>query len=48
MKAITKEQFTTGHWWMWNINFTKDKKGTITGFEVNSGRILGLKFRKVL
>jgi len=47
MKAITKDQFTTGYWWMWNINFTRDKAGVITGFQVDSGRILGLKFRKV-
>jgi CubicO group peptidase (beta-lactamase class C family) len=46
MKAITKEYFTTDHWWMRNINFTRDSRGVIDGFNVNSGRILGLKFRK--
>ncbi|HWA35617.1 MAG TPA: serine hydrolase domain-containing protein [Cyclobacteriaceae bacterium] len=47
MKPVTREHFITGNWWMWNIDFTKDAKGKVTGFAVNSGRILGLKFRKV-
>lgn len=47
MTPITQDQFTTGHWWMWNINFVRDAKGNVSGFTVDSGRILGLKFRKV-
>lgn len=47
MKPVTTEHFITGNWWMWNIDFKKDAKGNVTGFAVNSGRILGLKFRKV-
>jgi CubicO group peptidase (beta-lactamase class C family) len=47
MKPVTREHFDTGNWWMRNIDFKKDAKGNVTGFAVNSGRILGLKFRKV-
>ncbi|MBS1978600.1 MAG: beta-lactamase family protein [Bacteroidetes bacterium] len=46
-KPITDTQFSTGHWWMSNLLFTHNKVGGIIGLEVNSDRVLHLKFRKV-
>ena len=34
-------------WWMDHLVMLRDKKGQITGFEVNSGRVEHLKFNKV-
>jgi len=34
-------------WWMGHLVMLRDKKGQITGFEVNSGRVEHLKFNKV-
>lgn len=46
LTAVTRDQFTCSMWWMSNINIMREGK-KITGFEVNNGRILRLKFRKV-
>ncbi|HEX5171466.1 MAG TPA: serine hydrolase domain-containing protein [Cyclobacteriaceae bacterium] len=48
MTAITRDQFSTPHWWMGNIIFMRDTNGSITGFEVNDGRVLHLRFMKVM
>jgi hypothetical protein len=34
-------------WWMSNLKMTRDVHGRITGFEVNSGRVQHLWFKKV-
>ena len=47
LKYIAPDQFTTPHWWMNHIRFIRDKKGKISAFEVNSGRILHLKYDRV-
>jgi CubicO group peptidase (beta-lactamase class C family) len=47
MKNIAPDQFTTPHWWMGHIRFLRDKKGKITAFEVNAGRIQHLRYEKV-
>ena len=47
LTMIAPDQFTTPHWWMNHIRFIGDKDKRITGFEVNSGRILGLKYKRV-
>jgi CubicO group peptidase (beta-lactamase class C family) len=47
LKIITAEQIMTPHWWMDNLIFSHDPKGNVTGFEVNGGRVLHLKFRKI-
>jgi hypothetical protein len=36
-----------GWWWMSNLKVIRDTRGKITGFEVNSGRVQHLWFRKV-
>jgi CubicO group peptidase (beta-lactamase class C family) len=44
LKNIAPDQFTSPQWWMNHIRFIRDKKGKITAFEVNSGRVLHLRF----
>jgi hypothetical protein len=34
-------------WWMSNLKMIRDARGKITGFEVNSGRVQHLWFKKV-
>lgn len=48
LTPITKNQFSCPHRWMENLIFQRDSRGKITGFEVNSGRVLHLFFRKVV
>ena len=47
LAPITDSQFSTGHWWMSNLLFMRNKNGEIIGFEVNSDRVLHLKFKKI-
>ena len=47
LNLIGKDQFSCDNWWMSNINFQRDKKGTVTGFEVNAGRVLHLLYSKM-
>ncbi|MHA4844722.1 serine hydrolase domain-containing protein [Flavitalea antarctica] len=47
LTRIAPDQFTTSNWWMNHIRFLRDNDQKITGFEVNSGRILGLKYKKL-
>lgn len=46
LNVVTKNQFTCGMWWMSNLNFVREGN-RITGFEMNGGRVLHLKFRKM-
>ncbi|MBX7126814.1 MAG: beta-lactamase family protein [Cyclobacteriaceae bacterium] len=46
LEPLSANQFTTPHWWMRNLLITRNTRGEVTGFEVNSGRILHLKFQK--
>lgn len=47
LKNIAPDQFTCSNWWMDHIRFLRAKKGKVTAFEVNSGRILHLKYERV-
>ena len=38
---------TDDFWWMSRLNIVRDKKGKITGFEVNSGRVRHVWFKKM-
>lgn len=42
-----EDHLDTGYWWMSHLFVLKNSKNEISGFEVNSGRILHLKFNKV-
>ena len=41
------DQYTNNNWWMNNIRFLRDNKGKVVAFEVNSGRIVHLRYDKV-
>ena len=47
INALTSDQFSSSHWWMRNLIFQRDEEGEIIGFEVNSGRVLHLSFKKL-
>ncbi|HEY6899261.1 MAG TPA: serine hydrolase domain-containing protein, partial [Puia sp.] len=42
-----EDRLTNDSWWMYNIMVIRDDKKRITGFEVNSGRVIHLWFKKV-
>jgi len=44
---IAPDQFSCDNWWMSNLKFVRDKKGIVTGFEVNTGRVLHLLYSKM-
>jgi hypothetical protein len=46
LSPIGPDQFSCPNWWMSNLKFLRDKKGAITGFEVNAGRVLHLLYIK--
>ena len=46
LTPIAPDQFSCSNWWMSNLRFLRDKKGVITGFEVNGGRVLHLLYTK--
>lgn len=41
------EHLTNDNWWMNHLVILRDNNNTITGFEVNSGRIMHLRFNKI-
>ena len=41
------DQFNNNNWWMSNIRFLRDNSGKVVAFEVNSGRVLHLRYDKV-
>ena len=47
LAVIGSEHLTSDYWWMNHLMMTRDSKNKITGFEVNSGRIMHLKFNKI-
>lgn len=46
LSVIGPDQFSCPNWWMSNLKFIRDKKGVISGFEVNGGRVLHLFYGK--
>ena len=46
LTPVAPDQFSCPNWWMNNIKFLRDKKGIITRFEVNAGRVLHLLYAK--
>jgi len=39
--------FSIAAWWMDHLKIVRDNKKEVTGFEVNSGRVMHLKFIKI-
>ncbi len=47
LTLIGKDHLTNDNWWINHIMMKRDIKNNIIGFEVNSGRIMHLKFNKI-
>jgi CubicO group peptidase (beta-lactamase class C family) len=47
LKNIAPDQFTCPHWWMNHIRFIRDKQQKVIAFEVNSGRVMHLRYDRV-
>ena len=47
LTPVAPDQFSCDNWWMSNLKFLRDKKGVVTGFEVNSSRVLHLLYSKM-
>ena len=47
LKYDAPDQFNNNNWWMNNIRFLRDRSGKVVAFEVNSGRVLQLRYDKV-
>jgi CubicO group peptidase (beta-lactamase class C family) len=47
LNIINSDHLVGDYWWMNHLMMMRDSKNKITGFEVNSGRIMHLKFNKI-
>jgi len=47
LQLVGPDHLFTDYWWMRHLAITRDNKKKITGFEVNDGRIMHLRFNKV-
>jgi CubicO group peptidase (beta-lactamase class C family) len=47
LALLTDDHLTNDNWWMNHLMMLRDAKNKITGFEVNSGRLMHLKFKKI-
>ncbi|KIC95780.1 serine hydrolase domain-containing protein [Flavihumibacter solisilvae] len=47
LTLINSDHLTSGSWYMNHLQVLRDATNKITGFEVNSGRIMHLKFNKI-
>lgn len=41
------DHFFTDYWWMRHLKMTTNNKNVVVGFEVNDGRVMHLKFKKI-
>lgn len=48
ISLVGTDHLLNGNWWIQHLVILRDSKKAITGFEVNSGRIMHLRFNKVL
>jgi CubicO group peptidase (beta-lactamase class C family) len=47
LQAIAPDQFSSSDCWISRIHFVRDASNKIVAFEVNAGRILGLRYNKI-
>lgn len=47
LTLIGKDHLTDDNWWINHLMMLRNSKNNITGFEVNSGRIMHLRFNKI-
>jgi len=44
---VNKDHLINDYWWINHFVMTRDSKGNITGFEINSDRTMHLRFNKI-
>ncbi|CAN5581218.1 hypothetical protein BH11BAC3_BH11BAC3_33240 [soil metagenome] len=47
LTMVSHDHLSTDFWWMDHLKILRDTKKQIIGFEVNSGRVMHLKFNKI-
>jgi len=47
LTVLSNDHLINSNWWMDHLMMMRDNKNNITGFEVNSGRIMHLRFNKI-
>ena len=47
LALVSSDHLTTDYWWINHLKILRDNKNQVNGFEVNSGRIMHLKFIKL-
>ncbi len=47
LQLVATDHMDTNLWWMGHLLMLRDKKGAITGFEINSGRVEHVRFDKI-
>jgi len=47
LTVVNNDHLTNDYWWINHLMMIRDATNDITGFEVNSGRIMHLKFNKI-
>jgi CubicO group peptidase (beta-lactamase class C family) len=47
LTLVNRDHLTNDNWWINHLKIIRNTGGIITGFEVNSGRIMHLKFAKI-
>lgn len=47
LRLVGKDNLAADFWWMNNLRVLRNPKGDVIGFEVNSGRIMHLRFNKI-
>ncbi|HEX2396316.1 MAG TPA: serine hydrolase, partial [Bacteroidales bacterium] len=47
MTPVNSDQFSTGHWFLKRIEFTRDEKNNVTGCIASGGRITNIRFEKI-
>jgi CubicO group peptidase (beta-lactamase class C family) len=47
IEVINNDHLRTDNWWISHLKMIRDNKNAVTGFEVNAGRIMHLKFVKL-
>jgi hypothetical protein len=47
LTLLRKDDLQNNFWWMGHLKVMRNNKSQITGFEVNDGRIMHLRFNKI-
>ncbi|HEX5153941.1 MAG TPA: hypothetical protein VFW07_20990 [Parafilimonas sp.] len=47
LTIVNNDHLTTDYWWINHLVMIRDTNNNIAGFEVNSGRIMHLRFNKI-